>query len=307
MSGDRIHVPDIYPTASQAEEVAHYWLRSGARELLLSGGELIVGRAATCQIVVNEPLVSRRHARIVMDGGCPYIEDLESANGTLVNQSRIHERTPLLPGDLILIGTSEIEVIRHVAKDPDSGIQARQDDRPTPSGGVGAFQPLSGFTSPISKEWAPAGLDAVRPEETTTKVDSLEYLCRLADKMFTMGRADAALKILSGELREILDNARKGRMLGDALLDLAGRYAVKLASETLDGAWVDLAIETHLLAVRPLREGTIQQLASLRAKAPLGSDALIARYYDRLRGSMALFSPADRMLCERVACLLPAL
>ena len=39
----------------------------------------------------------------------------------------------------------------------------------------------------------------------------------------------------------------------------------------------------------------------------IGSDALLLRYHERLRGNLALMSAADRVLCERVACLLPEL
>ena len=139
-------------------------------------------------------------------------------------------------------------------------------------------------------------------------MEAFEHVGRLADKMFTMGRVDQARKILSGNLEEIVTGARSGHFPSGALVDVAGRYAVKLASETLEAQWVDMALELHLLAVRPLREETIQQLASLRAKVPLGSDVLIEkRYYETLKGNAGRMSAGDRMLCERVACLLPGL
>jgi hypothetical protein len=152
---------------------------------------------------------------------------------------------------------------------------------------------------------APNGATLRPGEQTTAEVDAFEYLGRLADKMFTMGRVDAARRILSSHLDELLEGARNGRTLTPALVDTAGRYAVKLANETLDGKWVDVAVEVHLIACRPMREDTVQQLSALRAKAPVGQSALIARYYEKLRVSMAGHSPAERILCERVASLLP--
>jgi hypothetical protein len=289
------------------EAVSRYWLRFGQRELPIDAGETLIGRGDGCHIVVGEALVSRRHARIVLDGGRPYIEDLGSANGTFVNQARLHGRALLFPGDHVFIGTCEIEVVRRVEEDrPTMPLIDEEPERLTPASGVGVFEPVSSGRGPQVKTFS-SPPDTARPSETTTEVDAFEYLGRLADKMFTMGRVDAASKILTTHIEGILTGARAGRMPSGALLDAAGRYSVKLANETLDGGWVDIAIEMHLLAARPLREETIQQLAALRAKAPLGNDTLIHQYYDRLRGSMAQMTPSERILCERVACLLPAL
>lgn len=287
------------------EPVSRYWVRFGTRELPLDAGETYIGRGDVCRIVVNEALVSRKHARIVLDGGRPYIEDLGSANGTFVNQARLHGRALLFPGDHVFVGTCEIEIIRRVDEDRSTlPLAEGEGDRPTPASGVGVFEaPAASLSAPRSS--TRTGRDTSRPVEPTTEVDAFEYLGHLADKMFTMGRVDAALKILAGNLEEILVGARAGRVPAPLLVDVAGRYALKLANETLDGRWVDAAVELHLIAMRPFREETVQQLAAIRAKAPLGSDALIAQYYERLRGSMAFMAPSDRILCERVGCLIP--
>jgi pSer/pThr/pTyr-binding forkhead associated (FHA) protein len=52
-------------------------------------GELTIGRAATCNIVVSHPSIGKVHARIVRTAGQVTIEDLQSANGTFVNDRRI--------------------------------------------------------------------------------------------------------------------------------------------------------------------------------------------------------------------------
>jgi hypothetical protein len=293
------------PNDFEAAAVSHYWLRVGTREVPLGDGETLLGRGDGCGVVVNEAMVSRRHARIVVGSGRPYIEDLGSANGTFVNQGRLKERAELFPGDRIFIGTCEIEVILRLEEDrPTVPIAEDELDRATPSSGVGAFDPVSGGRATLPRGHVVGGV--VREEEAKT-LESFEGLTHLADKMFTMGRVDAALRILGEPLEALREGARLGHIPAAPLLDALGRYAVKLANDTLDGYWVDLAIEAHLLAVRPLREETIQQLAALRGKAPIGSDELIARYYARLRSVMTSFSSSERILSERVACLLPAL
>ena len=69
----------------------------------LQGAELMVGRDRTCSIVLAHPAVSRKHARITFDGTSPVLEDLKSANGTYVNNTRI-ERANLKPGDVVRFG-----------------------------------------------------------------------------------------------------------------------------------------------------------------------------------------------------------
>lgn len=73
----------------------------------LDDGELVIGRAAGCQIRVNDQGVSRRHARIVVDGEHVRIADLGSVNGTLVNGDVVTESI-LNDGDKIRIGSTTI-------------------------------------------------------------------------------------------------------------------------------------------------------------------------------------------------------
>jgi hypothetical protein len=296
------------PAADSGRVGVQFWLRFAKREIPIIGGETVIGRGEGCDIIINESLVSRRHARVLIDEGRPCIEDLGSANGTFVNQQRLHGRAVLFPGDHVFIGTCEIEVIRRMVEERPTLVDFDGEGRQTPPSGVGAFHKVKvpePSNSPEMRAVAPTGVTLRPGEQATAEVDAFEYLGRLADKMFTMGRVDAARRILSSHLDDLVEGARNGRPLTPALVDTAGRYAVKLAHETLDGKWVDVAVEVHLIACRPMREETVQQLSALRAKAPVGQSALIAKYYEKLRVSMAGHSPAERILCERVASLLP--
>ena len=69
----------------------------------LNGDSVMVGRDRTCSIVLSHPAVSRRHARITMKGASWVLEDLKSANGTFVNNTRV-ERAKLKAGDVVRFG-----------------------------------------------------------------------------------------------------------------------------------------------------------------------------------------------------------
>lgn len=70
--------------------------------------EWIIGRAPDCDLVLDHPKVSRRHARIVRSASGPCIEDLRSMSGTAVNGRRLTGPTPLGPGDVVQIGPYQL-------------------------------------------------------------------------------------------------------------------------------------------------------------------------------------------------------
>ena len=63
------------------------------------GKAVELGRSLDCDIAVVNPNVSRRHARLSLDEGRLYVEDLDSANGTVVNGRRIQGKQLLHDGD----------------------------------------------------------------------------------------------------------------------------------------------------------------------------------------------------------------
>ncbi|MGY4102214.1 FHA domain-containing protein [Nocardia sp. R16R-3T] len=80
-----------------------------ARADRLPPGGLNIGRTSDNQIVVNDPLASRKHARLVASAEGLTIEDLGSANGTFVNGHR-EQRTVLRERDIITIGNIDFVV-----------------------------------------------------------------------------------------------------------------------------------------------------------------------------------------------------
>lgn len=70
---------------------------------LVAKDEMLIGRDATCDIVVADRQISRQHARVGRDEFGYYVEDLGSKNGTYVNGSLITGRARLQDGDLIQV------------------------------------------------------------------------------------------------------------------------------------------------------------------------------------------------------------
>jgi DNA-binding winged helix-turn-helix (wHTH) protein len=83
---------------------SRFWLTGAGVELVLRQGENLIGRAPDAHIRIESPKVSRRHARIVVDGETAMVEDLGSKNGTFVGDVRVTDPTPLAHGDQLRLG-----------------------------------------------------------------------------------------------------------------------------------------------------------------------------------------------------------
>src|SRR6201999_1480745 len=73
-------------------------------------GELTIGRDADRQLILPSASVSRRHARMYVEGGQPCIVDEGSANGVIVDGVRITQPTYVHPGSRIDVAEFRIEV-----------------------------------------------------------------------------------------------------------------------------------------------------------------------------------------------------
>ncbi len=102
----------------------------------LSKAEIIIGRDVACDIVVNDAEISRRHAKLTMQGNGYVLEDLGSTNGTFVDGQRLMGPHPLQPGDLVLLGENVSMSYEAVLLDADATV-------------VGAPGPVTAPPTPI--------------------------------------------------------------------------------------------------------------------------------------------------------------
>ena len=86
-------------------------------------GELIVGRATTCDLRIDDTSLSRQHCRIHKTNGAYFVEDLGSRNGTQVDGMRIKAPMLLADGALIQLAAGTIIMFSH---QEDLEVQAEQ-------------------------------------------------------------------------------------------------------------------------------------------------------------------------------------
>ena len=93
-------------------------LRIGHRRYVLSAGVNTVGREPSSVVCINDPSVSRGHARITVDNGEAILEDLNSKNGTQVMGEVLKAPRVLKDGDEIEFGHVKGWYIVETADDP---------------------------------------------------------------------------------------------------------------------------------------------------------------------------------------------
>jgi pSer/pThr/pTyr-binding forkhead associated (FHA) protein len=76
------------------------------------GEETTIGRAAGCQVTIDDTYASQLHARVFQREGQIYVEDIGSTNGTYLNRKKVTGPMVLQRGDQLQIGNTILELER---------------------------------------------------------------------------------------------------------------------------------------------------------------------------------------------------
>jgi pSer/pThr/pTyr-binding forkhead associated (FHA) protein len=79
-------------------------------DLVVPATGLLIGRSLGCELRPSCPTVSRIHCELTVNDSYVAIRDLNSKNGTFVNNRRVTEEQQLASGDRIYMGRCVFEV-----------------------------------------------------------------------------------------------------------------------------------------------------------------------------------------------------
>lgn len=260
-------------------------LRYRNAEIPVLKPELVVGRTADADIVIESTLVSRRHAALRLEDGELSVEDLGSRNGTYVNGRATEGRTPLGVGDKVLVGDHELAIIEveHAPRSRQvATAQRTREQKPMSAGRDGAFA----------------------AEERTHYSSALGLLGGLVDKAFVMGHGAEAERLLSSHLINLLGHARSGKRPAPETAATAARYALKLAGALGRPAWVDYAVDLYAAMNAPLPMALVDELFTLLRRLRGVDVPKLRAYLAALRENAARLGPADRFALQRLEGLL---
>jgi len=277
--------------------LARYRLRFVLQELDLPAGVTTIGRSFECQLTIDDPLVSRKHARITVDANGACVEDLGSRNGVKINGVAIRGPSILCSGDRLRIGTQEL-IFTSVDH------EGRAESRAT-----GQLRLCAKCRLPYAREMVscPACEATEQTEEDTPTAtghgDAGDWTVRLLveglDRALRLGRvveADGLVRRAAARVDEIVQNG--GQVTGEVLGALA-IHASSTSQAAHDPSWVVWVIDaygriglvppptvvtklTEAAAIfpRPIRNAVHELLARLELLGPaassIESEALLA-------------------------------
>ncbi len=159
------------------------------------GESLVLGRASSADLVLEDRFLSRNHSRIFRQGGRLMIEDLGSRNGTLLNGRPVRSPQPLGPGDVIKISGSVISVVEAGAGAPPPTFARPQPPSPAPAG----FGEHTIFRSA-------SGLLKSHVAADSKQIEGEEALRRYAERLNLLNEVHRALggSMELGELLELI-------------------------------------------------------------------------------------------------------
>jgi HD-GYP domain-containing protein (c-di-GMP phosphodiesterase class II) len=239
---------------------------------LTPGQSITAGRTAQNDVQLDDPSVSRRHCSIAFTDGLLQIKDLDSANGTFINERPIKESTARA-GDLIRLGAAILEV-----RDP-AGLTRPPDQT--------VFVEESTVESIIQRRIEPSSFDWLAPPSGEGKVPELALLKRAQRHLSTLHRVSEALS--TGR-----DLARLSDVTLRAMLDVlsADRGAVVL--RRADGA----AGAFEVLAARSKTQSTERFAVSRTLVTSVIADGVSVFAHDA--SSDARFSEGQSVIGQRV-------
>jgi len=84
---------------------------NAGKEIKIPTPKCVIGREEDCTLRINHDAISRKHCVIITSENEVVVRDLNSRNGTFVNDERVASEAVLLNGDVLRVGTKQFEMV----------------------------------------------------------------------------------------------------------------------------------------------------------------------------------------------------
>lgn len=315
-------------------------LRYRAHDLELPLGEFVIGRSDECQLALDDPLVSRRHAALRVSSRSVSIADLGSRNGVSVNGEKVQGEKRLKHNDRVTIGGQEMVVSEVTGED--AGVATRTlsqtlgdisladvhralaggvSDEPTQASNSANLQDFAGSIRGSAPDLAAArsATPSAAPRMDARVSDAPKDQSRerpvvgqqpklVATFRLLSGMADKALGLgkpdeaerLLGPVLHEVIEAQRKKSLDASTAEQATTYALKLAALSQKGAWVDYVFELHGVANKLVSGPVVDELHGVVRKVKSVNLRLLRDYIAQMRERAANFSPTEKFAFNRL-------
>ncbi|MCL2778373.1 MAG: FHA domain-containing protein [Polyangiaceae bacterium] len=264
--------------------MARYRLRFLLQEFDLQKGITLIGRGSDCHVTIEDPLVSRHHARIALNGDRAVVSDLGSRNGVKVNGVLAKEPTELTDGDRLRIGTQEL-VFCKVATAP------RRSHKTT-----GFLRHCARCRMPYPQEVGQCpscGATEALDEDmfgsfgsTAQRVWSAQLFAELINRALSLQRLGDIPRILQRATKDVDEQLTRGDKVDDAQLAQIAVAAVRASIATCDPSWGVWAAQVYLRLPFVIPEDVVTKLGELAQCFP--DNEQVIGVIERVRGVRAM-------------------
>ncbi len=255
------------------------------------GGKLMIGRSTVCDVFLNDPTVSRRHARVSTRGRRLVLEDLGSSNGTHLNGKPIAAARELALGDVLSIGKYELTVIRAT--------------RPEKPSSPGAYRVAGDDLGDPERITLPAQQPSSKPraphaDEATKRRDAHSLIFAAAEGALAEGSSLEAERLAGGLLRELLAATRSSAAPPAELVARASVVAARLGAAREAGEWIDLAVALCTASHCALPPAALDAIDQALDQIAALDHASLRAYGSTLQARFGTLSPTELLSVRRL-------
>jgi len=256
------------------------------QEFDLPKGETIIGRSADCHVTIEDPLVSRQHARIIIDGEAATFEDMGSRNGVRVNGVNVKKPTPLRDGDRIRIGTQELVFCRvgqTAVSNKTTGFLRYCAHCRLPYPQELAACPACGATEQTDEEETLSGQFGASSKHAW----NVQLLLEVTERAVSLGRRDDALSMFERAQAQVEDRlGRGGTVFPTEISDLVvtGAHMAELLGDPSLLVW---SLRLHARVPSPVSEAEVRALEHAATRFAPEMNAVLEEVVATLSGAAA--------------------
>jgi hypothetical protein len=272
--------------------VARFRLRFLLQEFDLPRGITVIGRSLDCNLTIEDPLVSRQHARIIVDEEGAMVEDMGSRNGVRVNGATIRAATALSDGDRVRIGTQDFVFCR---VDPAGKAHSKT---------TGVLRLCAKCRLPYPREMvACPNCEATEQTDEETLSGSfgtenqaawsVQLLVEALERALTLGRVSDAERIVRRATAQVEELVAAGGAIDTKALAGLAAQAASTTLTTNDPTWVLWAMDIYRRTDRVPPMEVVERIGEAAAKHRSVVPGALDRLLEHLGGKARSATPSD--------------
>jgi hypothetical protein len=260
------------------------------QEFDLPMGEVVIGRAPDCHVTIEDPLISRHHAKITIREEAATLDDLQSRNGSRLNGERLRDSQVLKDGDRIRLGAQELlfyQVKEEGRKPRPTGFMAvcRKCQVPYPAGAANCphcGEHVDGDTEarcgkcgqvagPTDRTCTRCGTHIEREDDTISGIMlepkstwTFQLLVEVIDKALALGRLVEAERMMARAARETDERLETGAVDVKHVVSLSD-YAMRVAEAGGGPKWAGWTVSLFRRLQRVPSSATAARIAAFAA------------------------------------------